>query len=144
MDAQHGSLLGMTYTDDQIEAFLKTANATYERLDDDATLCHHVAEAIGPRHRHAQPGLGRNRGGAARHRPSRKSKSWLPSWAAADHASVAMAKAASQVDMKSWLRRMRSPFLVERRQGDRRAGRAAQLQLRVHGVSYRSLCRNGL
>jgi carbamoyltransferase len=45
-DAQHGSLLGVGYTDDQIEAFLKTVNATYERIDDDVTLCDHVAEAI--------------------------------------------------------------------------------------------------
>ena len=45
-DSQCGSLLGVAYTDDQIETFLKTIDATYESIDDDAALCDHVAEAI--------------------------------------------------------------------------------------------------
>src|SRR4030095_12706300 len=45
-DSQCGSLLGVAYTDDQIETFLKTTGATYESIDDDAALCHHVAKAI--------------------------------------------------------------------------------------------------
>src|SRR5262249_35609964 len=46
MDAQGGSLLGVVYSDDQIEAFLKTVHATYERFTDEAALCQHVAAAL--------------------------------------------------------------------------------------------------
>jgi carbamoyltransferase len=45
-DSQHGSLLGPTYSDDQIEQFLDSVGATYTRFSDDAQLCNHIADRI--------------------------------------------------------------------------------------------------
>jgi carbamoyltransferase len=45
-DSQHGSLLGPTYSDEQIKQFLDSVGATYTRLTDDAQLCNHIAERI--------------------------------------------------------------------------------------------------
>ena len=42
-DQQKGSLLGPAYSDDEIEAFLKSKQATYEYVGDDETLCDRVA-----------------------------------------------------------------------------------------------------
>ncbi len=42
-DHQHGSLLGPTYTDDQLSAFLESHEAVYRRFDDDQSLCDYVA-----------------------------------------------------------------------------------------------------
>ena len=45
-DSQRGSLLGMEYTDDEIEAFLAGTGATYSRIDDDAELTDQVADFL--------------------------------------------------------------------------------------------------
>lgn len=45
-DSQHGSLLGTTYDNDEIERFLREAGAIYQRYDDDAALCAAVASEI--------------------------------------------------------------------------------------------------
>ncbi|MEE8450819.1 MAG: carbamoyltransferase [Thermoguttaceae bacterium] len=45
-DAQHGSLLGPSFTDDQIRTFLDGQGAKYRHFDDPDELCNHVAELI--------------------------------------------------------------------------------------------------
>lgn len=50
-DSQQGSLLGVHYSDRQIEQFLRSVDAVYERVDDDEALCEQVAEATSPRAR---------------------------------------------------------------------------------------------
>jgi carbamoyltransferase len=45
-DSQRGSLLGVSYGDDQIAAFLQTTNANYELTADDDLLCDRVADEI--------------------------------------------------------------------------------------------------
>ena len=45
-DHQHGSLLGISYSDDEIESFLKSEKATYTRVDDEDKLTEQVADAI--------------------------------------------------------------------------------------------------
>jgi len=45
-DSQRGSLLGVSYSDDQIDAFLQTTNANYERIADSDLLCDRVAGEI--------------------------------------------------------------------------------------------------
>jgi carbamoyltransferase len=45
-DALRGSLLGPSYDDDEIGAFLRTTGAHYERLPDDDALCERVAAAL--------------------------------------------------------------------------------------------------
>lgn len=45
-DAQRGSLLGSEFSDDEIEAFLRTVDVTYRRVDDDEFLVDQVADAI--------------------------------------------------------------------------------------------------
>jgi len=44
-DRQHGSLLGVQYSDAEIGAFLASVDASFERLDDDA-LCERIASEI--------------------------------------------------------------------------------------------------
>ncbi|HZU84804.1 MAG TPA: carbamoyltransferase N-terminal domain-containing protein, partial [Polyangiaceae bacterium] len=46
-DAQRGSLLGPSFTPQQIEAFLDGINAKYRRFDDEQALCDHVADCLG-------------------------------------------------------------------------------------------------
>src|SRR6185295_7532075 len=41
-DSQHGSLLGPTYSDAQIQQFLDSVGASYDRIDDDRQLCDHI------------------------------------------------------------------------------------------------------
>ncbi len=43
LDSQHGSLLGPSYSDDEVAAFLERSGAVYERFADDAALCERVA-----------------------------------------------------------------------------------------------------
>ena len=45
-DLQQGSRLGAAYADDEIEAFLRSVDAIYERIEDDEALMDRVAEAI--------------------------------------------------------------------------------------------------
>ena len=45
-DGQSGSLLGPAYTDAQIERFLHSVDARFERFDDDEALCEAVAEHL--------------------------------------------------------------------------------------------------
>jgi len=45
-DGQHGSLLGPEYSDDEIEAFLESTNASWTRIDDDAALVERVADSL--------------------------------------------------------------------------------------------------
>jgi len=45
-DDQHGSLLGASYSDDEIGAFLETTNAKYEHIADTGILCDRVADQI--------------------------------------------------------------------------------------------------
>ncbi|MDH3211937.1 MAG: methyltransferase domain-containing protein [Myxococcales bacterium] len=45
-DSQRGSLLGTEYSDEEIEAFLASTNATWTRLDDDDALTEHVADQL--------------------------------------------------------------------------------------------------
>ncbi|MGL4462927.1 MAG: carbamoyltransferase family protein [Planctomycetia bacterium] len=45
-DAQHGSLLGPGFTDDEIEAFLKTAVVEHERAAGDDELCDMIVDAL--------------------------------------------------------------------------------------------------
>ena len=45
-DDEHGSLLGASYSDDAIGAFLETTNARYEHISDADTLCERVAGEI--------------------------------------------------------------------------------------------------
>ena len=45
-DGQAGSLLGPAYSDAQIERFLRSVGATFERVDNDETLCDAVAAAL--------------------------------------------------------------------------------------------------
>ena len=42
-DVQFGSLLGPSFTDDELAGFLDAEGADYQRFDDDAALCEHVA-----------------------------------------------------------------------------------------------------
>jgi carbamoyltransferase len=46
MDAQTGSLLGPAYSNEAIEDFLRSVDARYERIDDEARLCERIAELI--------------------------------------------------------------------------------------------------
>jgi len=46
-DSQQGSLLGVQYSDRQIERFLRSVADTYQHVDDDEALCGQVAAAIG-------------------------------------------------------------------------------------------------
>ncbi|MCY2962181.1 MAG: hypothetical protein NT069_00770, partial [Planctomycetota bacterium] len=46
-DAQHGSLLGPAWSDDQVETFLKSVGAKYRRFESDDELCTEVARLIG-------------------------------------------------------------------------------------------------
>jgi len=46
-DAQHGSLLGPSFDDDEIERFLRSVGATYTRYEDDDALCSAVAQLLG-------------------------------------------------------------------------------------------------
>jgi carbamoyltransferase len=45
-DRQYGSLLGIQYSDEEIESFLKSVDATYERIDDEEALTENIAGAI--------------------------------------------------------------------------------------------------
>jgi carbamoyltransferase len=45
-DGQNGTLLGPSYSDRQIEKFLKSVDANFERFDDDEALCEAVAEEL--------------------------------------------------------------------------------------------------
>lgn len=45
-DEQHGSQLGKEYSDSEIEAYLQSVNAPYDRMDDEDTLTNYVADAI--------------------------------------------------------------------------------------------------
>ena len=45
-DQQHGSLLWVEFSQDEIESFLERVNATYERFEDTEVLCQRVAEAL--------------------------------------------------------------------------------------------------
>ena len=45
-DRQRGSLLGKSYTDDEIATFLATVTADYRRIDDDDAFCELVADTI--------------------------------------------------------------------------------------------------
>jgi carbamoyltransferase len=45
-DSQRGSLLGSEYSDEEIEAFLATTNATWTRVDDDDALTERVADQL--------------------------------------------------------------------------------------------------
>lgn len=45
-DHQQGSLLGVSYSDDEIDAFLRTTNARYKRVADSDMLCARVADEI--------------------------------------------------------------------------------------------------
>jgi carbamoyltransferase len=45
-DGQSGTLLGPSYSDSQIERFLKSVDASYESFDDDDSLCEAVAEHL--------------------------------------------------------------------------------------------------
>jgi SAM-dependent methyltransferase len=45
-DNQHGSLLGSSYSDDEIGEFLETTNANYEYFANDEILCERVADDI--------------------------------------------------------------------------------------------------
>jgi carbamoyltransferase len=45
-DGQNGSLLGSSYSDAQIERFLESVDAPYERYDDDEALCDAVADEL--------------------------------------------------------------------------------------------------
>ena len=45
-DGQSGSLLGPSYTNTQVERFLRSVGATYDRFDDDESLCDAVAEHL--------------------------------------------------------------------------------------------------
>ena len=45
-DGQGGSLLGPSYSDAQIERFLRSVDAPFERFDDDDALCEAVAEHL--------------------------------------------------------------------------------------------------
>jgi carbamoyltransferase len=45
-DAQHGSLLGPSFSDEQIESFLENVGAKYRRFDDEDDLCAHIADRI--------------------------------------------------------------------------------------------------
>jgi carbamoyltransferase len=45
-DSQRGSLLGPSFSDDQIKQFLDSVDANYSRIDDDQQLCDHVANQI--------------------------------------------------------------------------------------------------
>ncbi|MHC4581705.1 MAG: carbamoyltransferase family protein, partial [Planctomycetota bacterium] len=45
-DDQHGSLLGASYSDDEISEFLETTNAKYEHIADADRLCDRVAEEL--------------------------------------------------------------------------------------------------
>src|SRR5512147_558806 len=42
-DSQQGSLLGPAFTDAQVERYLRSVEAPYERLDSDEALCEAVA-----------------------------------------------------------------------------------------------------
>ncbi|HBH52913.1 MAG TPA: hypothetical protein DDY91_13585, partial [Planctomycetaceae bacterium] len=46
-DSQSGSLLGPSFTDDEVEQFLKSIGAKYKRYPDDESLCSEVAHLIG-------------------------------------------------------------------------------------------------
>jgi len=46
-DGQNGSLLGSSYSDAQIQRFLESVGASFDRCDDDAALCDAVAEHLG-------------------------------------------------------------------------------------------------
>ncbi|MEA3225553.1 MAG: carbamoyltransferase C-terminal domain-containing protein, partial [Planctomycetota bacterium] len=46
MDGQHGSLLGASYSDDEIGKFLQTTNAKYEHVANTEILCDRVADEI--------------------------------------------------------------------------------------------------
>jgi carbamoyltransferase len=45
-DGQNGTLLGPSYSDAQIERFLRSVEAPFERYDDDEALCEAVAEEL--------------------------------------------------------------------------------------------------
>ena len=45
-DHQHGSLLGVQYSDHEIESYLKSVEATYQRFDDEESLYDRVAQII--------------------------------------------------------------------------------------------------
>jgi carbamoyltransferase len=45
-DSQHGSLLGPSFSNDQVRGFLEGVGAVYRRFDDEAELCRYVAELI--------------------------------------------------------------------------------------------------
>ena len=45
-DSQKGSLLGPEFSDREIERFLRSVEASYERLEDEEALCDAVAEAL--------------------------------------------------------------------------------------------------
>ncbi len=45
-DGQHGSFLGPAFSDDQIEAFLRSVGAPYSRAASDAALCDQISQAI--------------------------------------------------------------------------------------------------
>jgi carbamoyltransferase len=45
-DGQSGSLLGPSYSDTQVEAFLRSVGAAFDRLEDDEALCDAVAEHL--------------------------------------------------------------------------------------------------
>jgi len=45
-DAQHGSLLGPSFTDEEIEATLRAHGATWRRIDDDAALTGEIARRL--------------------------------------------------------------------------------------------------
>jgi carbamoyltransferase len=45
-DLQRGSLLGTEYSDEEIESFLRSVNAKYERLDNEDALCTEIADEI--------------------------------------------------------------------------------------------------
>jgi carbamoyltransferase len=45
-DAQHGSLLGPVYSDEEIGRFLDSVGATYTRIADDQQLCNLIADRI--------------------------------------------------------------------------------------------------
>src|SRR5262249_35435135 len=45
-DSQRGSLLGPTFSDEEIKDFLDSVGAQYERIDDDQQLCDRVADSM--------------------------------------------------------------------------------------------------
>ena len=45
-DCQQGSLLGPSFTDDELVRFLDGQDAVYRRFDDDNALCNHVADLL--------------------------------------------------------------------------------------------------